>query len=148
MPGLETNIFAILNLSALSSRYRRYSIRGLHRGHEQYFQNLDALVRKLSYDLQKPVSITHEGDQLFLVVRDDAGIVPERIPLTRAMAHLEPIEGSFRIDYTLRTPQNDELCVRFLQFMLREPLGKDSRLWSPGAGQPFLHMRPFRPGKE
>jgi len=147
MPGLETNIFAILNLPALCSRYRRYNIRGLHRGHEQYFQNVDALIRKLSYDLQKPVTVIYEGDQLCLVVRDDADTVPERIALIRAMAHLEPIEGSFRIDYTLRTPQNDELCIRFLQFMLREPLGNDSRLWSPGAGKPFFTHESIPTGK-
>lgn len=148
MPGLETNIFPILNLSQLSSQYRRYLIRGLDRNHPQYFQNLDTLVRVLSYDLQRPVTTVNEGDQLFLVVRDDARLPPSRIDLTRATAYLNPIEGMFDVDYSLRTPQNDELCLRFLQFMLRGPLGHDERLWSPGAGQPFFTFDPLPTGKD
>jgi hypothetical protein len=138
MPGLETNIFPILNLSKLTSRYRRYLISGLEPKHPQYFQNRDALVHDLSYDLQRPVTTILEDNQLFLVVRDDARALGDRVKLVRATAYLEPVDGTFEIDYTRRSPQNDDLCVRFLQFMLREPLGLDRRLWSPGAGQPFF----------
>lgn len=138
MPGLETNIFPILNLSKLTSRYRRYLIRGLQPNHPQYFQNIDTLVHDLSYDLQRPVTTISEENQLFLVVRDDAREIKDSVNLIRATAYLEPAEGTFEIDYTHRSPQNDDLCIRFLQFMLREPLGLDKRLWSPGAGQPFF----------
>lgn len=148
MPGLETNIFPILNLSQLSSQYVRYRVRGLQRDHQQYFQNLDTLVRDLSYGLQRPVTTMNDEDQLFVVVRADARALPNRIDLTRATVYLDPMLGTFEVDYRLRTPENDELCLRFLQFMLREPLGKDKRLWSPGAGQPFFTFAPLPTGKD
>jgi hypothetical protein len=148
MPGLETNIFPILNLSQLSSRYRRYLIRGLQPNHPQYFQNVDTLVRDLSYNLQRPVSTIQNQNQLFLVVRDDAPKVPDHVNLIRATAYLDPLDGTFEIDYTLRSPENDELRMRFLQFMLREPLGVDRRLWSPGAGRPFFTFDPLPTGRD
>src|SRR5215831_5690195 len=141
MPGLETNIFPILNLSKLTSRYRRYLIRGLEPNHPQYFQNRDALVHDLSYDLQRPVTTILEDNKLFSVVSVAAKKQGDRVKLVRATAYLEPVDGTFEIDYTRRSLQNDDLCMRFLQFMLREPLGLDRRLWSPGAGQPFFTFK-------
>lgn len=148
MPGLETNIFPILNLSQLSSRYRRYRIRGLQPNHPQYFQNIDTLVHDLSYSLQRPVTTAHDENQLFLIVRDDARQVSDHVDLIRATAYLDPVDGTFELDYTRRSPENDELCMRFLQFMLREPLGLDKRLWSPGAGQPFFTFDPMSTGRD
>jgi argonaute-like protein implicated in RNA metabolism and viral defense len=71
MTGLETNIFPIANLGDLSSRYRLYRIRGLHREQAEYHQNRSVLARRLSYDFKTPAAILdHEDGRLWQSEQD------------------------------------------------------------------------------
>lgn len=142
MGRLETNVFAITNLSELSTSYRMYRIKGLHREHDEYYQNLQAITRKLSYALKAPV-ISVERDEIpYLVIPNDAGDPPSPFPLVRAApAIFEAVPGVFQLDYTLRSPENDQICLRFLQFMIQAPLYRRSELWQPGAGEAFFQKR-------
>ena len=142
MPRIETNDFPITNLSALSSRYRLYRIKGLNREHSEYYANRQHIIRKLSYLLQKPVTVIEREDAAHLVVRDDVVAMPSSLPVVRTVVYFEPCSGVFDLDYTLRSPQNDEICLRFLQFMLQEPLGSHPNLWQPGTGKPFFKKSP------
>lgn len=147
MSGIETNIFPLLNLESLSSKYKLYNIKGLYQGaqanKDESYKKVNSLVTGLSYRLQIPVTYIKEGDDFFLVIRDDAEELPEWIDVVRARLYLEQLNETFDLDYTRRTPNNDRISIKFLQFLLREPLGRDSRLWSPGAGRPFFDLAPF-----
>lgn len=144
MAGIETNIFPFLNLEDLSSTYRLYHVKGLNHGNsmnkDEGFKRENALVRKLSYQLQTPVTTIREDDKVYLVVRDDRDDLPGTVDVVRTKLYLQPIEEVFHLDYSVRSPNNDRICLKFLQFILREPLSQDSRVWSPGAGQPFFNL--------
>lgn len=138
MPRIETNDFAITNLESLSSRYRLYRIKGLNREHSEYYANRQHIIRKLSYWLRKPVTIIVRDGVPHLVVRDDAGEIASPMPLVRTPVYFEPVGDTFEVDYTSRSPENDEICLRFLQFMLQEPLHSHPDLWQPKAGGAFF----------
>src|SRR5688500_12196031 len=142
MAGIETNIFPITNLAALSSRYRRYRVKGLTPDQAEYYQNRQHLNRKLSYMLKKPVVVVEHEGAPHVVVRDDAGEWPSPLELVRTFVRFEPVPGTFDLDYTARSPENDEICLRFLQFMLQAPLHSHPELWQPKAGQAFFRKEP------
>src|ERR1051325_10659822 len=134
MPRIESNVFPVTNLQALSSRYRLYKVRGLNSDQAEYYHNRQLLTRKLSYLLKKPVTVVdHEGAP-HVVVRNDASEVPSSLELVRTFVRLDAVEGTFDLDYTRRSPETDEICLRFLQFMLQQPLYSQPDLWQPKAG--------------
>lgn len=142
MAAIETNVFPITNLASLSSRYRIYRVKGLTPDQNEYYQNRQLLNRKLSYLLKKPVVVIDREGAPHVVVRDDAGEFPSPLELVRAFVRFERLPGTFELDYTVRSPENDEICLRFLQFMLQEPLHSHPDLWQPKAGQAFFCKEP------
>lgn len=128
MNQLETNVFPIINLAELSSSYRLYKIRGLKGNHPQYYQNRQTLIRKLSYALKSPVTIIDLDETPHLVLLD--GVSPPESPyqLVRKVVHFELKGESYQLDYTLRSPKNDIICLRFIQFMLQAPLSANIQL--------------------
>src|SRR6267378_3217979 len=142
MTGLETNIFPIDNLSELSSVYRLYKIRGLAKEHPQYFQNRQIIVRKLSYALRSPAALIELNGEPHLVLRDDAPEPDSPFPLVRATIYFDRVPGVRQLDFTVRSPENDAISLRFLQFTIQAPLSSDYRLWQPGSGRPFFQKTP------
>lgn len=138
MAGLETNVFPITNLRILSSAYRTYRIRGLRAADAEYHQNLQLLVRRLSYSLRSPVTTMSKGGEPLLVIRDDAPEPQSPFPLVRGMAYLEQLPGTHTLDYAAGSPETDPIRLRFVQFMLQAPLSSHPQLWQPGAGEPFF----------
>lgn len=147
MSGIETNIFPLMNLEQLSSKYKLYKIKGLNhesnKNKDESYIRVNSLVTKLSYQLQIPVTFIEEKKEFFLVVRDDAAELPEYMEVVRTRLRLEPVAGVFDLDYTKRSPNNDRISIKFLQFLLRKPLERDSRLWSPNSGKPFFELTPY-----
>lgn len=142
MTGLEMNVFPIENLGDLASEYRLYRIRGLRKDQVEYHQNKQILIRKLSYGLRSPVTIIERNGEAHLVLRVDASEPPSPFPVVRATVLFERVVGSMQLDYRARSPENDEICLRFLQFMLQNPLTNSPSLWQPGSGKPFFEKRP------
>jgi len=142
MTGLETNIFPIENLIELSSAYRLYRIRGLAKDHPQYFQNRQVIARKLSYALKSPVTVIEISGQPHLVLRDDAPEPDSPFPLVRSTIYFDRVPGIHQLDFAVRSPANDAICLRFLQFTIQAPLSADNRLWQPGSGRPFFPKTP------
>ncbi len=142
MTGLQSNVFPILNLAELSSGYRLYRIRGLAREHQQYYQNLQIIGRRLSYSLKNPVTVVEHDGHPQLVLRDDAPEPESPFQLVRTIVYFDPLPGTHRLDFMLRNPENDAICLRFLQFMLQAPLGANPKLWQPGSGKPFFDKTP------
>ena len=141
--SIETNIFPFLNLSELKTQYRLYEIRGLKR-HSEYYQNRQKLIQKLSYKLKHPVTIIENENKPYLVVAANAPKVPESYPIIRGVVYFSPTNNTFNLDYSLRTQQNDEICIRFLHFMVQSYLFGQSRLWQPSSGKPFFEKKPYR----
>jgi hypothetical protein len=144
MARVETNVFAVENLADFSSEYRLYRIRGLDRDQAEYHQNQEAIKRRLSYLLRNPVTIVDLESAPHLVVRSDSGEPPSPFSLVRARVRFEPVAGVMSLDYTRRSPDNDEICLRFINFMLTAALQSRTGLWSPGAGQPYFSRTPAR----
>jgi hypothetical protein len=142
MNDIETNIYPILNLSDLAFEYDTYRVRNLRREQDEYFQNREALVRDLSFKLGVPVQAIVRGEETFLVVRSDSGPLPDKHPLVRTHVYLEQVVGRTALDFSVRNPENDSICLRFIQFMLQAPLWNDKRLWQPSAGMPFFEKTP------
>jgi len=128
MTGLETNIFPITNLAELSSTYRLYRIRGLRQDQAEYHQNRQIITRKLSFALRTPAVVIDHGGEPHLVLRADAPEPESPYHLVRRVVYFDAVPGIHNLDYALRTPENDEICLRFVQFTLQAPLVANPRL--------------------
>lgn len=145
MTSLETNIFPITNLTELSSEYKLYRIKGLSKSQDEYYQNCQIIIERLSYRLQNPVTIIERDDAPHLVVLNTGAVPPQNLAVVRATVAFEQCPGVFKLDYSVRSPENDIICLRFLDFMIQSPLRDNKELWSPGAGQPFFKVTPDQP---
>ena len=142
MSRLETNVFPIINIPQLSSSYRQYRIRGLHSEQAEYHQNIQIISRRLSYATHTPVTvIEHEGEPN-LVLRDDSPEPPSPYKLVRRTVYFDRIPGIRQLDYAERNPENDEICLRFVNFIVQTPLNSNPLLWQPGSGEPFFEKTP------
>lgn len=138
----ETNTFSILNLRELSSDYRLYEIRGLHPDQDEYYRNLQVIVRRLSSELKNPVTVIERDSKAFLVVRADANGVPNEMNVIRRPVKLLQTSETLKLDYTKRSELNDIICTRFLTFAVQAPLYKNLALWQPSSGGPFYFKKP------
>ncbi|MHC5860917.1 argonaute/piwi family protein [Nostoc sp.] len=141
--SIESNVFLLLNLSELATRYRLYEIRGLKR-HAEYYQNQQNLIHRLSYLLKHPVTVIEHDDKPYLVVSDDAAEPPERFQIIRGIVYFKSTGKTLTLDYSLRTPQNDKICWRFLHFMVQSSLFGNAQLWQSSAGKPFFEKVPHQ----
>lgn len=141
--GIESNVFPLLNLAELTTRYRIYEIRGLKR-HAEYYQNQQNLIHRLSYLLKHPVTIIEHDNKPYLVLSDDAPEPPERFQIIRGIVYFKSTGKTLTLDYLLRTPQNDKICWRFLHFMVQSSLFVNAQLWQSSAGKPFFEKVPYQ----
>jgi len=141
--GIQSNVFLFLNLAELATRYRLYEIKGLKR-HSDYYQNRQSLIHRLSYQLKHPVTIIERDEKPYLVVSANAPEPPERCPIVRGAVYFKSTGDTLTLDYSLRTPQNDEICQRFLRFMVQSALFDNAQLWQPSAGKPFFEKTPYQ----
>ncbi|MYK19691.1 hypothetical protein F4055_16235 [Candidatus Poribacteria bacterium] len=139
---METNIFPVLNTKELGFEYSTYRVRNLRRDQDEYFQNKESLIRILSFQLGAPVQVVERDGEPYLVIPSDDTEVPKKVSLVRTVVYLEKVAGNTRLDFMARNPENDVICLRFVQFMLQAPLWRDSRLWQPSAGMPYFEKRP------
>ena len=140
----ETNCFRIDGLDGLSTTYRLYQITGLRRDGPDYYSNVQRLVRRLSFQMRAPVTTYDVGGETFLGVPTEAGDPPDHIMLVGVIAVLKDAGDVIDLDFTEAHPELNPVRLRFLQFIFQGVLWKDSRLWQPGAGQPFFFKRPAK----
>ena len=140
---LETNVFRIANVAALSSTYKLYRIKGLTNAPDEYYQNRQNIIRKLSFSLKAPVTIVDQEGLPHLVVRADA-TPPSNMSLIRTMVAFEHCPGELQLDFSVRSPENDRICLRFLDFWIQGLLFENTDLWQPSAGQAFFR-KSFEP---
>ena len=149
MAELESNIFPIANLDEISSKYRMYYLKGLHPSHTEYYQNRQHIINKLSRQLKHPVTIIEQDRMPYLVVRDDLKFDPPS-PLdvirTKPVV-LERCPKIFELDYSDRSPVNDAICLRFLQFAIQGRLYRNKKLWQPYAGGAFFEKESIKKGR-
>lgn len=93
-----------------------------------YYQNRQTLIHRLSYQLKHPVTIIELDGKPCLVVSADAPEVPDRFQVIRGVVYFNPTGSTVDLDYSLRTPENDEICLRFLRFMVQSALFENAQL--------------------
>ena len=143
MGQIETNVFEILNLAELESQYRRYRIRGLTSGQVDYDRNVQVLIRDLSQRLKSPVTVTEDGGELYLIVSVDSGEPPSPFQVSNTTAYFEPTPDITTLDYVNPTPDTEQICQRFLQFMINGLFYHDRRYWQPSSGYPQFEREPI-----
>ena len=140
----ETNCFRIDGLDGLSTTYRLYQITGLRRDGPDYYSNVQRLVRRLSFQMRAPVTTYDVKGETFLGVPTESGDPPDHIMLVGVIAILKDAGDVIDLDFTGAHPELNPVRLRCLQFIFQGVLWKDSRLWQPGAGQPFFFKRPAK----
>lgn len=141
MTELETNLYPITNLAALTSNYRLYRINGLTRDSDEYEANKQAIIRKLRFGFRKPAGIITIDGEPHLALRDDAREPPAAMPLIREVAHFEKLADTFTLDFEHPAPETASLRTEFLQFAIQGALFKTARLWQPQAGDAFFERQ-------
>lgn len=136
----EINIFPITNLGKLSSLYRLYMIRGLTNAPDEYYANIQRIIRRLSFDLRSPVTVIHRDGKAYLVVEEKQH-PPDSLSVVRTTVRFDQCDDVFKLDYTLRTPENDIICQRFLDFAIQGVLFKKQSLWQPAPGKAFFEKQ-------
>ncbi|MBN1618756.1 hypothetical protein JW887_05460 [Candidatus Dojkabacteria bacterium] len=139
---IQTNIFPINNLESLTSHYKLYSIIGLNKEQEDYYKNCQLIINRISRKLRTPALVIERQNAPFLVLKDDSGEPPTPYPLVRTIVNFE-YQGKMKLDYTSVSPENIQICLRFLQFLIQAPLFRDKRLWQPNAGGPYFEKHPI-----
>jgi len=140
MSILETNIFPITNLDELSSQYRLYQIRGLKK--DEYDLNTQNIIKKLSFDLESPVTVISKDEIPHLVLRDDAPDPPDELALVRTVVMFEPTDKVVTLDYKNPTVETVKICLRFLNFAIQGYLNHRRRdLWQAVSGRPFFNKK-------
>ena len=143
MGQIETNVFEILNLAELESQYRRYRIRGLTSGQVDYDRNVQVLIRDLSQRLKSPVTVAEDGGELYLIVSVDSGEPPSPFQVSNTTIYFEPTSDVTTLDYANPTPETEQICLRFLQFMINGYFYQDRRYWQPSSGYPQFEREPI-----
>ena len=138
---IQTNIFPINNLKSLTSYYRLYSITGLNKEREDYYKNCQLIINRISRKLRTPALIIERQNAPYLVLKDDSPKPPSPYVLVRTTVKFE-YQDKIKLDYTSTSPENMQICLRFLQFLIQAPLYNDKRLWQPNAGGPFFEKQP------
>lgn len=145
MPSTGTNDFILKNLPTLRTKYRLYRILGLNRNSKDerdrndYYLNCQSIIKRLSFTLRKPVTIIERDEVPHLVVPEGVSLMPTTLAIPRdKMVQFETLEETFELDYTKRTPENDKICLRFLEFLIQAPLHNHPDLWQSRAGAPFF----------
>jgi hypothetical protein len=82
------------------------------------------------------------GDEAFLVVSEEAPELPHTLMMVRTPVRLEPVPGIQVLDYTSRSPETDRICMKFINFMVQEPLYAKLALWQPHSGGAFFEKTP------
>jgi hypothetical protein len=141
--SIASNIFPFLNLAELETCYRLYEIKGI-KSNSEYYQNRQNLIHRLSYQLKHPVTIIERDNKAYLVVSADAPEPPDRLQIIRGVVYFKSIGETLILDYSLRNSQNNEICLRFLHFMVQSSLFGNAQLWQPSAGKPFFEKIPLQ----
>jgi len=143
----ETDIFRIENLHELSANYVLFEITGLHDSEDDYDNNIQYIIKKLSYQLKHPVTVIHREAKAFLVVRDEAEVIakvpPEFLVKRDDIVYLKKIDESVAIDFVNYEPFR-EIVIRFLQFDIQSQLNNLTSLWQPVSGDAFFNQNIYR----
>lgn len=143
----ETVIFPIKNLTELSADYFLYEIVGLNHTDEDYDINIQYIVKSLSYRLRHPITSITKNDAIFLVVRDELGIllkIPNEYYVKRdVLVHFRQHPDKFNLDFKNYDEQSKAIILRFLQFDIQSELNKNPSLWQPSSGDAFYNENAF-----
>jgi hypothetical protein len=138
----ETNIFRIENLEKLTADYVLFEIIGLNGVDDDFDNNIQYIVKKLSYSLKHPVTTINKSGKPFLVVRNEREIiakVPSEYLVKRdEIVYFQKVDEIFKLDFVNYTDATKPIILRFLQFDIQTEMNKNTRLWQPSSGEAFF----------
>ena len=92
--------------------------------------------------------MTEDGGELYLIVSVDSGEPPSPFQVSNTTAYFEPTSDITTLDYVNPTPDAEQICMRFLQFMINGLFYHDRRYWQPSSGYPQFERGRSLPRKE
>lgn len=138
----ETNVYIIENLQDLNLKYRLYSVKGIPIDSEEYHQNKQFLVDKLSRTTRSPCICFTKDNETFIAQPDNHPELPKTFDVVRATAKIEILPELQNLDFTDLREQDVSIALRFLNFWLQNPLHRNPSLWQPQSGYPFYQKKP------
>lgn len=142
--SIDTNCFRINGLNELQAEYRLFQIIGLRPDSQDFYGNIQRIVRQLSFQMRAPVTTYDRNGDTFLVVPKGFGSPPDHITLVGVVATLKDTGETMDLDFETSDPELDPVRIRFLQFAFQHPLWKNPELWQPGSGKPFFFKQPAK----
>lgn len=138
----ESNIFKIENLNELTANYVLFEIIGLNDTDDDFDNNIQYLIKSLSYCLKHPVTVVHKLEKPFLVVKDQKDILDkmpvEHFVMRNETVYFKKVVEPLRLDFVNYDAESKIIILRFLQFDIQTELNKNSYLWQPGSGDAFF----------
>lgn len=114
---------------------------------EEYDNNVQHIIKSLSYSLKHPVTVIHADSKAFLVIKDDSAIlakVPNEYSVKKDDCVYFKKDGAvFKLDFENYTEETKQIIIRFLQFDLQSEINRIRGLWQPSSGDAFFSKESF-----
>ena len=125
----ESNIFKIENLNELTANYVLFEIIGLNDTDDDFDNNIQYLIKSLSYCLKHPVTVVHKLEKPFLVVKDQKDILDkmpvEHFVMRNETVYFKKVAEPLRLDFVNYDAESKIIILRFLQFDIQTELNSD-----------------------
>lgn len=138
----ETNVYLIENLEDLNLQYRLYSVKGIPIDSDEYHQNKQLLVDKLSRITKSPCICFTRNDETLIAQPDKYPVLPKSFDVVRATAKIEMLPDLQTLDFTNLQGDDMSIALRFLNFWFQNPLHRNPNLWQTQSGYPFYQKKP------
>jgi hypothetical protein len=139
----EADVFPILNLEQLSANYRLCEIIGLNEFDEEFDNNIQYIIKNLSYSLKQPITVTTKEGKPYLVIQDSNELMnklPQEFVVKKGDCIYFKKDGpSINLDFKNYTEDTKPIILRFLQFNIQTELNKIETLWQPSSGDAFFN---------
>lgn len=130
------SMFEIMNRTELDCSYRLLEITGLPRKEDDkgvdYYKNINILLRRVAYELRKPVALVSKDGKHYLAIPADSPQPQHKRPLILHVAQLVPVEGVNHIKLDSLDTESMPIALQFLGYAFRTPLMRDKMLWNVG----------------
>src|SRR3989338_7704555 len=138
MVQIETNIYPVENLSELSCKYRVYQIKGLTPDSDDFHENIQALIDRLSKDTKSLCAQFQTDEGVFIAQPDGFKELPPTFDLVRAAVKIEKKSELKELNFSSLDSLTRILGIRFLKFAIEGYLYNNPNLWRPNSGAPFF----------
>ena len=80
---------------------------------------------------------------MYLIVPVYSSNPPSPFQVSNTTVYFEPTSDVTTLDYANPTPETEQICLRFLQFMINGYFYQDRLYWQPSSGYPQFEREPI-----